>query len=133
MIAPRAGEDGCSPHLIIAHSDPSYVAQVSRCFRQLGWRVHSAESGPAARRAARTLAPAGVVLAIDLPNESGWLTCAKLTAEQPGLKVLLVTTTPTSEYYRFADFVGAAALVCKSNGMQVLLDELADAALPAAG
>src|SRR3954470_19319783 len=99
MIASREGEVGCSPHLIIAHNDPNYIAQVSRSFRQLGWRVHSADSGPAARRVARTLAPAGVVLATDLRNESGWLTCAKLTAEQPGLKVLLVTTNPTSEHH----------------------------------
>jgi len=79
------------------------------------------------------LSPAGVVLATDLPNESGWLTCAKLSVEQPAVKVLLVTARVTPENHRFANFVGAAALLCRSQGMQVLVDELADVALPAAG
>ena len=132
-MAQRTEEVGCTPCLIVAHGDPAYAALLRRSFRRLGWRVHLAESGPAARHLARILAPAGVVLATDLPNESGWLTCVKLTAEQPGLKVFLVASDPTSEGYRFADFVGAAALLSKRHGVQTLVDELADTVLPAVG
>lgn len=133
MIASRAEEVGCTPCLVVAHGDPAYAALVHRSFRQLGWRVRLAESGPAARHLARTLSPAAVVLATDLDTESGWLTCAKLTAEQPRLRVFLVASNPTGKDRRFADFVGAAALLSKGQGAQPLVDELANVTLPAAG
>jgi hypothetical protein len=79
------------------------------------------------------LAPQLVVLEADLPGESGWLTCEKLTGEQSPVRVLLVGPAPTPEQHAFAAFVGAAALVDRAGGAAALLPPLHPAALPAAG
>ena len=41
----------------------------------------------------KKLAPAVVVLDVDLADESGWLVCDKLNREHSGPKVILVTAT----------------------------------------
>ena len=86
---------GFRPCLILAHADPAYAAQVVRAFRRHGWDVYPAQNGPEVRRLARMLEPQLVVLQTDLPEESGWLTCDKLTDEWPDCKVVLVSAEPT--------------------------------------
>jgi CheY-like chemotaxis protein len=96
------------PCLVLAHPDPVYAAVVSRTFRRLGWAVAQARGGLEARRLACQLQAQLVILDTELPDESGWLTCAKLTHELPQLKVVLVSPQPTPYEQDFADFVGAA-------------------------
>ena len=105
----RNGEG--QPILILAHPDAHYTTTVSRAFRRLQWQVLSARSADEVRRLARVHNPDLVVLAADLAGESGWLTCDKLRSEHPGVKVALIAEEPTPYFERFADFVGAAALV----------------------
>ena len=64
------------PCLVLAHPDPVYAAVVSRAFRRLGWDVCPAGTGPEARRLAQLLQAQLVVLDTQLPDETGWLTCA---------------------------------------------------------
>jgi DNA-binding response OmpR family regulator len=116
------------PQLIVAHSDPAYVASVERSFRQRGWAVFTAESGPKARRLAQRLDPALVVLEVDLPGESGWLTAAKLQQERPGSRVVLVSAEPTAFEENFAAFVGAS-LASRRAGAAPLLEEVGVPAL----
>jgi DNA-binding NarL/FixJ family response regulator len=92
-----------------------------------------ANSGKELRRLVRALAPAVVVIDTDLPDESGWLTCAKLSREMPGQKVILVGTRASEEERRLAVFVGASALVCRDQGVAALVAEIAGTALPAVG
>ena len=117
---PQAGRQ----KLIVSHHDPDYSARVSKQFRQLGWDVHSAESEADVRRLARSIAPAVVILATDFPGESGWLTCAKLTSERPGLKVILVGHGLTPDQVRFGTFAGSSALVELEHGMRGLVEEV---------
>ena len=120
--------------LIVAHGNPEYAAQVGRQFRRLGWEVHTARSGSEVRRLARTVAPQLVVLGAETPQETGWLTCAKLAREQPRCRIILVSRDPTPEYHRMARFVGGAALVQQDAGAGALLDEVyGEANLPAVG
>jgi DNA-binding NtrC family response regulator len=121
------------PRLVLAHTEAVYATLGSRCFRRLGWDVHLAGTAFDARHLVRILAPNVVVLDVRLPDESGWLSCSKLVREHPGLKVVLVGTNLTPENHRFAAFVGAAALVSQDEGVQALIDEIHDTALPAAG
>jgi DNA-binding response OmpR family regulator len=118
------------PRLVIAYADSSHAAQSARQFRRLGWEVHLANSGPEARRLARDLAPEVVILDTQLPDESGWLTCAKLVMENGAQKVLLVCATVTAEDERLAATVGATALVERRRGVPALVEEVMDMPLP---
>jgi DNA-binding response OmpR family regulator len=119
--------------VVIAHEDPAYAALIGRHFRRLGWEVYGASSGPSARRLTRYLNPAAVVLDTDLTEESGWLTCDKLTRELPGPRVILVSKRTGAEQEAFAEFVGAMALVAQADGVPALVNEVLGVALSAAG
>jgi ActR/RegA family two-component response regulator len=103
----------CAPCLVLAGFD----AGVARSFRRRGWDVYSAKTGPEARRLARMMEADLVVLDTFLPEESGWLTCEKLTHESPDVRVILVDPDPRRA--QLAEFVGAAALV-GSEGLSAL-------------
>jgi ActR/RegA family two-component response regulator len=105
----------CSPCLVLGGFDGS----VARSFRRRGWDVYQTKSGPEARRLARMVSADLIVLDTFLPEESGWLTCEKLTREIPGARVVLVDPDPRRA--ALAEFVGAAALV-GSDGLAALLE-----------
>jgi DNA-binding response OmpR family regulator len=124
---------GFRPCLILAHADPAYTAQAARAFRRHGWDVYPARNGPEVRRLARMLEPQLVVLQADLPEESGWLTCDKLTGESPTCKVVLVVSDLAPVHAAFASFVGASACVDRGDGAAALLARVREPALPAVG
>jgi len=108
------------PCMVLAHPGPLYAVAVSRAFRRLGWDVYSVQTGAEARRLAHDLHTQLVVLDADLPGESGWLTCAKLTQELPQVKVVLVCTRTTPYDPDFATSVGADALCSLQEGVDLL-------------
>jgi DNA-binding response OmpR family regulator len=116
----------------MAYADSSHAALSARHFRRLGWEVHLASSGPDARRLARALSPEVVILDTQLPDESGWLTCAKMVLENGAQRVLLVSADASPEERRLAATVGAAALVERNSGVPNLVDEVMEKALPTA-
>jgi CheY-like chemotaxis protein len=122
----------CSPCLVMAHAHPESQAVLARRFRRLGWDVYQASSGPEARRLARMLAADMVILHVDLPEESGWLTCDKLIREQPSVSVILVGDDLSPRNQELAGFVGASALVDRADGVVPLVEDLLDTAAPAA-
>lgn len=122
-----------NPCLILAHTDMGFASRVSLQFRLLGWDVYLARTGADVRRLTKKLAPDVVVVDVDLADESGWLVCDKLHREQAGLKVVLVAAERTAEHERLASFVGAAAVIWQTDGIAALVNEVLDAALPAAG
>ena len=135
MLATAEDYPEFRPCLILAHANPGYAAQALRTFRRHGWDVYTAQHGPQVRRLARMLQAQLIVLQADLPEESGWLTCDKLTREIPTIRVILVADTPTPHETDFASFVGAASLVNLKDGMAALLRDLREPtlALPAVG
>jgi CheY-like chemotaxis protein len=130
-----AFNDGVSKHpcLILAHPDSAYCFRVERAFRRLGWDVYQARNGPEVRRLVPMLGADLVVLDADLPGESGWLTCEKLTCTEPLVAVILVTGDPGPRNHQFADFVGARRLIGREDGLEPLLQETGRLMLPAAG
>lgn len=118
----------CSPCLILAHPDPGQQGILARGFRRMGWDVYPARSGPEARRLAHLLAADMIVLHVDLPEESGWLTCDKLIREQPLASVILIGEELNTRNRDLADFVGASALLDGAGGMIPLVEELLDTA-----
>lgn len=118
------------PGLVVAHPNRDFVASLSRAFGQLGWHVHTTQTGPEARRLACDARAELVVLDADLPGESGWLTCSKLIEDQPGTRVLLISDGPEKMDPEFARYVGAAGLFPLSEGVDQLL-KLAREIVPA--
>jgi DNA-binding response OmpR family regulator len=108
MRATRNQKSG--PTVILALPDePRTVTAVSR-LRRAGWQVLRAVTPWDARRLACLRGADVVVLPTDGPDESGWLTCAKLRRARPRVRVVLIGER-TPEAVRFARFVGAATLV----------------------
>jgi DNA-binding response OmpR family regulator len=110
------------PCLLLAHGNSLYAAATCKHFRQQGWDVYEIEDGPAIRRLARMLEPELVVLEADLKGESGWLTCAKLTREHPGCRVILVSDESGADSHDIAHLVGAAAIVHRQEALLPLAE-----------
>jgi DNA-binding response OmpR family regulator len=121
------------PRMVLAHANPVFASMAGRYFRRQGWDVTSVLRGLEARRLARQLQPAVVVLGIDLPDESGWLVCDKIVRDDPEQQVVLVAPELTATSQDFAEFVGAAVLVDENDGVLALAEQVRGAvALPAA-
>ncbi len=78
------------PRLLLAYADSAHASRTVRYFRRLGWEVHMVASGAEATRLADELAPQVAVVDADLPDESGWLTAAKMLLAQPARRVLIL-------------------------------------------
>src|SRR5262245_48318825 len=133
MIARTQTPLSFRPRVVLAYADSAHAALSARHLRRLGWEVHLASSGPDARRLAQALAPEVVILDTQLPDESGWLTCAKLIQENGAQRVVLVSGAIDEEEKRLAETVGAAALVARQRGVPALVEEVMGKALPNAG
>jgi DNA-binding response OmpR family regulator len=131
MIAPKEHSLQFRPRLVLAHTSAAFTTAASRHLCLLAWEVHTTDSGQEARRLVDMLDPAVVVLATNLADESGWLTCNKMVRAQPNRKVVLVAPEATSEDQAFAGFVGASAMVRESDGMAALVDAIHGTALSA--
>lgn len=134
MTADSRDEASASrPCLIVAHGDPHFAGALGWSFRRLGWDVYQARSGPEARRLARMLDPDLMVLATELEEESGWLTCEKLTGELPRIKVFLIGDAGEQRSHDFAAFTGAAGLLDGKASVATLVQEVCGRVLHAAG
>ena len=95
------------PCVVLAQSGEG---PTSTRLRRLGWDVYQAGEGPEARRLAKMLNPELVVIDVALPDESGWLTGAKLAQERPGQRIILIGDA-SERNRRMAEFLGASAIV----------------------
>ena len=133
MLALKEPAYTTRPTLLLAHADPLYTALVRQIFLRLRWDVHVTASGVEARELVSELSPNMVILDVDLKDESGWLTCAKLIEEQPDAHVVLIADHIGPLSHKFAYYVGAATLIGRNDGLRALVDAARDVALPAAG
>jgi CheY-like chemotaxis protein len=126
-------EELVRPCLLVAHGDATYAALVNRAFRRLGWDTYAARTGPEARRLASMLQPDLMVMATDLEEESGWLTCEKVLREQPHLRIFLVGDASEQRNPGFAGFLGAAGFFDSGDSIASLVESVCGRSLPAAG
>jgi DNA-binding response OmpR family regulator len=108
------------PLLILAYADSAHAAQCGRYFRRHGWEVRLAPSAAETRRLLATSAPRAIVLDTELPDESGWLTCAKITQENPARRVILLAPGRSGNSRDNLAHVGASALVARHDSMEAL-------------
>jgi DNA-binding NarL/FixJ family response regulator len=123
LLASRTSE----PCVLLAHPDVSYRTAVAWYLRQLEWKVTATDSAASVRDWAQALAPQIVLLADRLPDESGYLTCAKLKSEFPECRVLLLAEKFSPEDVRFAEFAGAEGVIRRSDGVKGLAERLMEA------
>ena len=95
--------------LILASTDRVEATRAAAYFEHQGWEVHRTGSGVEARRLTHAVRPDAVILDTNLPDETGWLTCAKLRLAKPTQKIVLVG----SDERELSAFVGASALVSR--------------------
>src|SRR5437899_1090499 len=100
-------EYGKRPRLLLAYADPAYASECGRCFRRLGWEVEMVASGAEARELAHQYRPDVVVLDAELLDESGWLTSAKISTDNPALRIILVADESSEENEHRLEMVGA--------------------------
>jgi hypothetical protein len=111
--------------LIVGHDDEGFISRVCQQFWHLGWDVYPAHSAGEVRRLAAELpAPGVVILPTQFDDESGWLTCAKLSKEHPEHRVILVGAYTTPDLQRYTAFVGGTALLGQDSSMRSLVDEV---------
>jgi DNA-binding response OmpR family regulator len=120
------------PLLILAYADSAHAAQCGRYFRRHGWEVRLVASAGEVRRLLATSTPRAIVLDTELPDESGWLTCAKITHEDPARKVILLAPNRSPENLRNVANVNAVGLVSRQDQIEtiaeaILIEQLAEA------
>jgi CheY-like chemotaxis protein len=109
------------PRMLLAYADPAFASPCARLFRRLGWEVHMAAGASEVQRLVDQHAPQVAVLDVDLPEESGWLTSAKLTLTHPGLRVILLAGDRSETLGERAATVGAAGVVTRPDGAEALV------------
>jgi LuxR family maltose regulon positive regulatory protein len=77
-------------------------------------------SGAEAQRLAGELLPQVVVLDVDLPDESGWLSAAKILLVHPSRRVVLLTAPADDQLRQRARSIGAAGVVARDEGPDAL-------------
>src|SRR5258708_21808311 len=108
------------PRLLLAYADAAYASECGRYFRRLGWEVEMVASGAEARDLASEYQPHVVVLDAELLDESGWLTSAKISSENPDLRIVLVAEDDNASMEDRLPMVGDHQLVSRTAGAEAL-------------
>ena len=90
------------PEVLLALAAGTYADSVFRHFRRLGLEVKQAQTAAEAQWLAQQMRPTVIVLATDLPDDTGWLTCARITRDIPGQRVVLVERLASMEGHNYA-------------------------------
>lgn len=112
------------PRLLFAHVDSAHAAQCSRFFRRQGWEVHLVTSAEEVHHLVEVLNPHVVVVDVDLPDESGWLTSAKNLMEDQERRFILLGDDICDTKRARAEQLGVAALIDRHNGPEALAEEI---------
>jgi len=110
------------PLMILAYADSAHAANCGRYFRRLGWEVHLVATATEAWRLLNIFSPQAVVLDTELPDESGWLTCAKITHRNPEQRVVLLTPETPRENQQDLGKGQAIPLVSRREPIAILAE-----------
>lgn len=117
--------------LVLAHTDTAVCRKAAHHFRQAGIELATAGSAGEVHRLIHRLGPQVVFLDVNLADESGYLTCAKIKLQQQACTVILLGNANSAEAQRLAAFAGADALVDRSQSCRELIEHIAHLAVNA--
>lgn len=92
---------------LVVDDDPAVVQFASDVLVAQGWNVQCGSSGDQALAKAHTFRPEMILLGVNIPEQSGWLVCAKLKLVGPAPRVILVFGPAGPPYWQSAELVGA--------------------------
>ena len=113
--------------VLIVDDEADTVEMVDRMLQGRGFEVSHASDGDEALEAAHRLKPDLIVLDVMMPEQDGWLVCAKLKAIQPAPKIIIFTVLKHGESDRMARFVHADDIIHKPFTKEQLLTKIAQA------
>ena len=128
MLSRFESDYGTRPRMLLAYADPAYASQCGRYFRRLGWEVQMVASGAEARLLATEYQPNVVALDAGLLDESGWLTSAKISTENPDLRIVLIAGDEAECTPERLHMVGAEQAVRRDDGAEALAHAILGAA-----
>ncbi len=119
MVTDNSGHTS-RPRLLLGYTDSAHASRCARHFRRLGWEVHLVASGAEAERLAAELLPHPIVLDVDLPDASGWLSAAQILQIRPAQRIFLLVDEPNERLDERAAGLGVAGVVRRDQGPEAL-------------
>ena len=113
--------------VLIVDDEPDTVDVVQRMLEGNGFAILRAYDGDGAIDMAFRLKPDLILLDVMMPEQDGWLVCAKLKAVEPSPKIVISTVLRHGEADRFASFVHADDILHKPFTREQLLESVARA------
>jgi DNA-binding response OmpR family regulator len=113
-----------SAKVLIVDDEPDTVEIVEQMLKSRGFEVAHAYDGDEALQAAHRLKPDLIVLDVMMPEQDGWLVCAKLKAIEPAPKIIIFTVLKHGESDRLAEFVHADDIIHKPFTREQLLAKI---------
>ena len=92
---------------LVVDDDPDIRAFVGALLESAGCEVHVAADGEQALIQSYEFQPEIVFLDIKIPEQEGWLVCAKLKLVEPSPTVVLMTGLTCDDLDSFSEFVKA--------------------------
>ncbi len=99
--------------VLIVDDEQDTVAIVQQMLKVRDYEINSAFDGDQALEAADRIKPNLIVLDVMMPEQDGWLVCAKLKSIRPAPKILILTVLKHGESDRMAKFVHADDILHK--------------------
>ncbi len=109
------------PKVLIVDDEPDTVEIVQSMLQGNGFDFSRAHDGDEALDVARRLKPDLIILDVMMPEQDGWLVCAKLKSVEPSPKILIFTVLRHDQSDRLAEFVHADDIIHKPFTKEQLL------------
>lgn len=107
--------DGIAPRILIVDDSPHFVATAHELLTARGLEVCGrAQDGDVALALARKATPDGVLLDINLPVTDGYSVAASLSAQHPGITILLTSSDTDEVSQKVLEECGATEFVPKT-------------------
>ena len=106
------------PLMLLGYVDSAHAALCGRHFRRLGWEVHLVSSAAEAYRFLLTNSPRAIVLDTELPDETGWLACAKLRLEDTNSRLFLLAPQRTPQGMNQIGQIRVAGLASRQDTLE---------------
>jgi CheY-like chemotaxis protein len=116
--------NSCDPRALIVDDDPSTAEFVAAVLKSRGWDVQHARTGDEALAEAHRFSPNVVFLDVMIPQQSGWLVCAKLKLVRHSPSIVFMTGLSGRTVSQQAEFLGADGLLHKPFAAKDLLQVL---------